>query len=80
MSTPAMQKGAEPCGNNHLNTLLLLTFDAVLWFLAAPTQAALLKPTLVCCKTPKKARPSGSKQYPGTLPSARRGLKTEQAP
>lgn len=34
MSTPAMQDRAEPFQNNHLNTLLLLTSGAVLWFLS----------------------------------------------
>lgn len=59
MSIPTTQEGAEPCRNNQLNTHLSLTSSAVLWSLSrsqAPRQAALLKPTLVCCETAKESR------------------------
>ena len=58
MSIPAVQDGAESCRNNHLNMLLSLTSGAALWFLSrsqAPSQAALLQPTLVCCETAKES-------------------------
>lgn len=72
MSIPAAQEGAEPCRNNHLNTFLLLTSGAVLWFLSrsqAPSQAALLKPTLVCCETAKESTSQQQQTIPRRLAS-----------
>lgn len=70
MSIPAAQDGVEPCRNNHLNTLLLLMSSAVLWFLSrsqAPSQATLLKPTLVCCKTAKESTSQRQQTIPQRL-------------
>lgn len=59
-----------PCRNNHLNTLPSLMSSSVLWFLSrsqAPSQATLLKPTLVCCKTAKESTSQKQQTIPRHL-------------
>lgn len=82
MSILAVQKGTEPWRKKCLNTLLSLMSGAVLWFLSrsqAPSQAALLKPTLVFCKTTKEITSQWQQTIPSTLPSVCHSLKTEWA-